>query len=1206
MQLGFDLTFQQLLTRDGLHHVDARFVAFLKACHAQSYRALLDFRRDTRAFDDQAYDALIMLLVPQISAFISELFMVSVDSSYDGHDLDEQILSFRAIYLESRSQDKTDLSSETWQSLTLWLEERLATKCAQMTQQQLVAFGLALDAQNDQIAMDKLRRWCRGVTHQSGNGSISKWPVFWQPKKNGVLRVDVIPNALQTRYQSASHDMTARDDFSLIPSYWDADRVMLHTDYCRFCHDRSVDYCRTGFYQKKGEPSKGFRKDESGTLLSGCPLDEKISQMHWFKRKHQHLSALVTVMIDNPFCAITGHRICNDCMQSCIFQKQDPVDTPQVESRVVMDVLSMRWGVEIYDLLMKWHPLRREESSPAQLNHRHVLVMGLGPSGFSMLHHLWMRGCAVTGMDGAHLAQWPYGDVNKPVEHFSSIQENLSTRLPLGFGGVCEYGITVRWDKNLLNVIYLSLLRRMDCHMLGNCRFGGTLTVDDAWRIGYDHLVLALGAGLPKAIDVPNSLARGMYQASDFLMSLHTTGTHRKTQMGQQSMQLPCVVIGAGLTAVDAATEAQAYYLQMVQMVHLRLDRVIQAVGEVRARSAFSDAEFEQLSLWSSHGAQVIDVKRTAQRRDTLPCFQPLLDAWGGVHIVYRGRLESSPAYRTNPQELQSALDSGVIFHAQTAVIGVDVDHDGSVSDLVCTQPWSGETISGFNCTISDLRYVDQKLRARLDVGHLAPGMVISMLSEDSQSSSTNDVWMVDLVDKDCVEFRPVFPRAYGSHEALVSCTQVRLSLPRQLLRLPARHILVATGSAPNTAFEYEHRGHFERSGSFYRRYALADDGLSLLPLTAQNSQAHAFLSSYQHQQGRVSLIGDLHPEYHGSVVKALASSRAAVSEIMRHVQARTVPALSSLSKPIATALEAFTTRVFDVRQLPNQMVFMVLHAPWLSRRVSPGVLFRLQPYLNLTDPVHRQAGTDSLCLQPVDYDVDSATISFLFKKENAVATCLSRATKGQLVGCMGPTGVALSTKPIPKRVLLIADASRIASASLYYRHYQHVAAGVDFYVESTDQARDLVEILELSEVKWIHSCDMPLQSSIDVVLQDYETVVLHGDATFVRSYYHQFNHAMQQMDGLVRENMPAMIGYVGGSMQCGLKGICAKCLQWQIDPRTGDRTKAVYACSWQDQPLALVDLDHLQRRTDDQGGLLQLDQLWSSIGQADYEVESA
>ena len=123
------------------------------------------------------------------------------------------------------------------------------------------------------------------------------------------------------------------------------------------------------------------------------------------KKYGYSIAPLAMIMRDNPTCTLTGHRICNDCQKSCIFQKQDPVDTPQVESRVVMDVLSMRWGVEIYDLLMKWHPLRREESSPAQLNHRHVLVMGLGPSGFSMLHHLWMRGCAVTGMDGAHLAQ---------------------------------------------------------------------------------------------------------------------------------------------------------------------------------------------------------------------------------------------------------------------------------------------------------------------------------------------------------------------------------------------------------------------------------------------------------------------------------------------------------------------------------------------------------------------------------------------------------------------------------------------------------------------------------------------------------------------------------------------------------------------------------------------------------------------------------
>ena len=33
------------------------------------------------------------------------------------------------------------------------------------------------------------------------------------------------------------------------------------------------------------------------------------------------------------------------------------------------------------------------------------------------------------------------------------------------------------------------------------------------------------------------------------------------------------------------------------------------------------------------------------------------------------------------------------------------------------------------------------------------------------------------------------------------------------------------------------------------------------------------------------------------------------------------------------------------------------------------------------------------------------------------------------------------------------------------------------------------------------------------------------------------------------------------------------------IDPDTGKRTKAVFACSWQDQPIEIIDLDHLASR---------------------------
>jgi hypothetical protein len=59
----------------------------------------------------------------------------------------------------------------------------------------------------------------------------------------------------------------------------------------------------------------------------------------------------------------------------------------------------------------------------------------------------------------------------------------------------------------------------------------------------------------------------------------------------------------------------------------------------------------------------------------------------------------------------------------------------------------------------------------------------------------------------------------------------------------------------------------------------------------------------------------------------------------------------------------------------------------------------------------------------------------------------------------------------------------------------------------------------------------------------------------------------------------PETIGSIDIPMQCMLKGVCAQCLQWQIDPVTGLRTKAVFACSWQDQPVDIVDLDHLSQR---------------------------
>ena len=63
------------------------------------------------------------------------------------------------------------------------------------------------------------------------------------------------------------------------------------------------------------------------------------------------------IAVDNPLAAATGHRICNDCMKSCIYQKQEPVNIPQAETRTLKDVLELPWGFEIYSLLTRWNPL---------------------------------------------------------------------------------------------------------------------------------------------------------------------------------------------------------------------------------------------------------------------------------------------------------------------------------------------------------------------------------------------------------------------------------------------------------------------------------------------------------------------------------------------------------------------------------------------------------------------------------------------------------------------------------------------------------------------------------------------------------------------------------------------------------------------------------------------------------------------------------
>jgi len=98
--------------------------------------------------------------------------------------------------------------------------------------------------------------------------------------------------------------------------------------------------------------------------------------------------------------AATGHRICNDCMKACIYQKQEPVDIPQAETRTLKDVLELPWGFEIYSLLTRWNPFDIRRPYPKPATGKRILVVGLGPAGFTLAHHLMNDGHTVVAIDG--------------------------------------------------------------------------------------------------------------------------------------------------------------------------------------------------------------------------------------------------------------------------------------------------------------------------------------------------------------------------------------------------------------------------------------------------------------------------------------------------------------------------------------------------------------------------------------------------------------------------------------------------------------------------------------------------------------------------------------------------------------------------------------------------------------------------------------
>ena len=713
LKLAHGLSIADLYGREGIAKLDKQFLDQLHRTAGALQDRLLTARAAPEAVPAPDESALILELGPHLEAFLIELFGIADETKVLAQRHADLSLLYEVKRLFVQRQAAKAITADV--------------ACASDGPALFNALAVHMDGPFDELAFArKVVEWQADKPLHAEILEVARQYAAWavhspqgrDKHRHGVLfkrpspvdPMNLVPAAVQrevdgvTTFRISPDHIRRRNGFALTDPGTDLRGALDQSNYCILCHAQKKDSCSTGLREKptaEAPTRVTFKKSPFGVPLAGCPLEEKISEFHTLKNQGLSLGALAVIVVDNPMLAATGHRICNDCMKSCIYQRQEPVNIPEVESRTLKDVLELPWGFEIYSLLTRWNPLNIRRPLPRPPTGRKVLVVGMGPAGFTLAHHLMNDGHTVVGIDGLKIEPLPellcgvrMDGTRVPFEAIAdaaTLDEPLDDRVMAGFGGVAEYGITVRWNKNFLKIVRLLLVRRGEFALFGGVRFGGTLTVDDALARGFDHIALCLGAGKPTVLDIPNGLARGVRTASDFLMALQLTGAAKADSLANMQLRLPVLVIGGGLTAIDTATESLAYYTVQVEKFLQHYEELADSMGEGAIRERWDDLDREVAEEFLAHARTIRAERVAAKREQRSALIVELLRQWGGATIAYRRRLIDSPSYTLNHEEVEKALEEGISFAECLSPLAVEVDNHGAALGMRFAKQTRGE-----------------------------------------------------------------------------------------------------------------------------------------------------------------------------------------------------------------------------------------------------------------------------------------------------------------------------------------------------------------------------------------------------------------------------------------------------------------------------------------------------------------------------------
>jgi dihydropyrimidine dehydrogenase (NAD+) subunit PreT len=209
------------------------------------------------------------------------------------------------------------------------------------------------------------------------------------------------------------------------------------------------------------------------------------------------------------------------CEGSCVYNlmHEDPIPIAKLQRYSTENAIKDKW------------PLFERKPSIG----KKVAIIGAGPAGLSCAHVLSREGVDVTVFEkqpkGGGLMTYGIAAYKVTPEF---CQDEVNFILSLG-------GITIEYNKELGKDISLATLKQ-----------------------DYDAVFLGMGVGLARQLNIPGEELEGVVDAIEFIYHI------RSAALSQVPVGDKVAVIGLGMTAIDAATQAKRLGAKEVTIVYRR------------------------------------------------------------------------------------------------------------------------------------------------------------------------------------------------------------------------------------------------------------------------------------------------------------------------------------------------------------------------------------------------------------------------------------------------------------------------------------------------------------------------------------------------------------------------------------------------------------------------------------------------------------